>query len=493
MSGKQSNLHPTDLESTPKPDTKVVGEAVIKPPLIADTPPLLNAAAEAHESQPTSFGSNKPSTPSSDSLNEDQPDPEITLLFAEIHELNNKFWREYSSIGVAEGTSSEYEEPTVEPATEPEQPVQEEAETIQAAPTPVEADCDVGPMLREFVSPAGHVFRVREQDWTEATKHGLTNVPLCNEYGQYIEPDSNQPRTKTTLRLSYAQTYTQSLAKVLPLPVVGPPSEMPGGTGDHHAGTTSAPEMNVPEEQPPRALVPLTERGRAHLLEERHLDLATLDAFSHGLRESLQGVSVAPHGEAGDGEEAGPAGISFYGRAADEPGRGPSLWFAVPENGEPLPQHLVVAESFIDALSVWEMIPADAQPHMGLASIAGVISAATQDLLERSLVRMVELHQASTGITPILLDVTHADEITSPACTVWLSDLAKRAGAEYRREVPSYMVKDWNEELKLVKADAREAQETVAAAESDAARLLIAPDEPEKPVQGGQKVRPRGR
>ena len=106
----------------------------------------------------------------------------------------------------------------------PEQKAHNETSSAPTEPSaePAETAIESVEMLRVFVSPASSVFRVREADWIEANTCGSKNVPLCDLHGQYIEADPNQARTKTTMRMSYAHSYEQTLAEVLPVPQIEP-------------------------------------------------------------------------------------------------------------------------------------------------------------------------------------------------------------------------------------------------------------------------------
>ncbi len=252
--------------------------------------------------------------------------------------------------------------------------------------------------------------------------------------------------------------------------VVTPPPPLPAGRGGRSTVTTA-------KQNPTRALYPLGKSGRAYLSETRRIDPATLNAFAHALGENKHGSSVAPHNKAGDGEERGEHWTShFHGGQDDGPGRGRSLWIAVPENGT-TPRELMVAESFIDALSAWELAPDDVRTRSGVASTGGAISEAGKNKLLLALTRMKEQHKGLTTVR--LVDLTDVGERATAARTDFLRDLAERAGVEYRRITPSHEnTKDWNEELVATKAIAQAAQEAVKAAESRAA-YLPPPDEPE--------------
>ena len=72
-------------------------------------------------------------------------------------------------------------------------------------------------MLREFVSPAGDVFLVREEDWIGAVEQGLEDVPLCDDHGRYLEPVPTQTDGQTALLVSSGHEYQQSLVPAVVL------------------------------------------------------------------------------------------------------------------------------------------------------------------------------------------------------------------------------------------------------------------------------------
>ena len=215
-------MPPSEVETTQKPNPEAEVVACVTQPLDASKAPLAGAQAEAPRPRQMPSRGKEPSTRSNLPTTRDGPDPEIALLFAQIHQMRNAFWSSFGNFQGPEQPTRQRENVSVEAAPEPKPAVQDDAEVVPvevAVETP-EQSGDAALTLREFVSPAQSVFLVREDDWIEANTHGLTDVPLCDQHGQYIEATSDQPSTKTTLRVSSGRKYVQSLVSTVPMAVV---------------------------------------------------------------------------------------------------------------------------------------------------------------------------------------------------------------------------------------------------------------------------------
>ena len=266
------------------------------------------------------------------------------------------------------------------------------------------------------------------------------------------------------LHLTFGRTVA-AIRKAL----ASPPAAVPFSRG----GRTSAVSTTPRQQRPPRTLPPLDEQGRRYLTETRRLDPATVDTFAPFLAEN-QGAVAALHNEAHDAEEKGEGTTRFTGSAEDGPGRGRGLWLAVADQ-ERAPEQIIVADSFLDAMSAWESFAPELRSTVAVASTGGRPSAAGEDKLRRSLARMVEIHPE---IVPVLLDASDVGETDENRRAAWLQKLAEETGTVYRRLAPS-QGKDWNECLMATKR-AQEAART----DADVSAYLSAPDEPEEPSQG---------
>ncbi len=156
---------------------------------------------------------------------QEENDREIALLFSKIHAQQNAFWDAVHRVGTAGPKTRKHKNVIGEAAVKPPQKEGEEAVITPVGDTtkqPAEPATDGTSMVREFVSPARSVFRVREDDWIEASTQGFTDVSLCDAHGQHLEPDPDQPGTKTTLRVSSGQKYVQSLVPTVPVVIVTP-------------------------------------------------------------------------------------------------------------------------------------------------------------------------------------------------------------------------------------------------------------------------------
>ena len=311
---------------------------------------------------------------------------------------------------------------------------------------------------RILAGPAGQKVRVTRAasgDWVWADLHGAGGGNIYHACTQLL-----------------GLTHGQAMGR-LRKTVAAPPPALPSG----RSGSATA-------VRPPRILATLKESGRRYLIGDRHLDPASLDAFSHAMRQHSLGV-VYPHNRHGDGEERGPEWRSFYGSRDDGEGRGRSLWVAMPHGSRETPTHVIVAESGTDAISAWEMVPDDLKPTTAIISTAGVASEAGREKLERVLAQMVQHYGAGV---PILVDVSDVGERGTEARTAWLRGLADSMGLLYERVVPTQEgVKDWNEELGRVKA----AQRAQGAAALLPTMEADQPD-PEPPDEPKTGVRGRG-
>ena len=166
--------------------------------------------------------------------------------------------------------------------------------------------------------------------------------------------------------------------------------------------------------------------------------------------------------------------------------------FATPHASQEPPEHIVVAESGISALSAWELLPAAYQAGTGIVSTAGGISHAGREKLEAVLLKMVAHHGAGV---PILVDATDVGEKSTEARTAWLTALAERLGVQYQRAVPQTEgLTDWNEELQAGKANGWQPQEATQqpqdAAEAQPSTVeapeaaLDAPEDPQEVRRG---------
>ena len=99
-----------------------------------------------------------------------------------------------------------------------------------------------------------------------------------------------------------------------------PPSTLPLARGHTTIAATTSPVVEATP-RPPRRLGPLSEPATAYLTTKRGLDPSTLAAFRHRLRSNSHGHLVAPHNDAGDGEERGEGWRSFVGNREDGPDR----------------------------------------------------------------------------------------------------------------------------------------------------------------------------
>ena len=219
------------------------------------------------------------------------------------------------------------------------------------------------------------------------------------------------------------------------------------------AGTTPECERShsvavVPPASP--TLQPLGTRGRAYLTERRHLDARTVSTFASTLRENTRGSVRALHSrQYDDGEERGENWKSFVGSQADGEGRGRGLWVAFPARHC---SRLLVAESFVSALSAWELLPEDQRRITAVASTAGTISVAGAARLERVLTWLRnEQVQRGGKQTVWLLDASDQGEASTEARTTFLNAMAEQAGVGYWRYQPPGESQDWNDALAAAK------------------------------------------
>ena len=230
------------------------------------------------------------------------------------------------------------------------------------------------------------VSRARDGHWQwfDATGGGGTVVDVCIRL----------------LRLGWGHTMSK-LRRALTEPP--PPLPVAGRTiaGSRRSGPApGAPPLEnetahlseiAPTVEP--ELQPLGERGRAYLVQHRHLAPETVDASAHNLRQNRYGsVRALHHRQSGNGEERGENWKSFIGNQADGEGRGRSLWICFPTRGC---SRLIVAESFVSALSAWELLSVEERMVTGLVSTAGAISSAGAARLGRVLVGCASITLAS--------------------------------------------------------------------------------------------------
>ena len=224
----------------------------------------------------------------------------------------------------------------------------------------------------------------------------------------------------------YAALRRALMAPPAPVPVVYAAKT----TDNAAAGSTSRPAARV---------LPLDSEGAAYLMS-RHLSETTIEAFRHAL-STVQGRGVrARHNRVG-GEERGPDWRSFSGGAADDgPGRGRSLWLAAPKSNEP-PERIILAESFVDALSAWQMLPREQQASTALASTGGALCEGNLAKLSRLLARL-------PGVK--VLDCTDQGERTTAKRVEQIRGAVESAGCPYRRLEPPGQAKDWNDAVQAL-------------------------------------------
>ena len=198
-------------------------------------------------------------------------------------------------------------------------------------------------------------------------------------------------------------------------------------------------------------LQPLDERGRAYLVQHRHLAPETVDASAHNLRQNRYGsVRALHHRQSGDGEERGENWKSFIGNQADGEGRGRSLWICFPTRGC---SRLIVAESFVSALSAWELLSVEERMVTGLVSTTDAISSAGVARLGRLLVGMREHHAREQTGEPIwLYDASDQGEARTAVRTKLLAEIAEQAEINYWRYQPP--AQGWNDALAEAKNQA---------------------------------------
>ena len=251
-----------------------------------------------------------------------------------------------------------------------------------------------------------------------------------------------------------------------------PPAPLPVAAGPGRLVTPAAP--GSPPAQA-TAVHPLDERGRAYLVEQRHLDPATVDAFSDQLAENEHGSVRAFHNDHQDGEERGPGWKSFVGNQAQGEGRGRSIWRARPP-GCRAPTCILVAESFISALSAWESLSDDQRQRTMIVSTAGSFAAAGLARLEKL---VAWAHRQALGRKLWLLNASDQDEAQTDQRAAVLRDVAERMGISYHRYAPPEASQDWSDALARSKgypthAEAQEAQERAYA--TDMVRAYIHTD-----------------
>ena len=64
---------------------------------------------------------------------------------------------------------------------------------------------DGGLCLMEIVSESRRIYHVREDDWLVALESRATDVTRCDEFGRRFEPDPDQPRLRSKLRVSFVE------------------------------------------------------------------------------------------------------------------------------------------------------------------------------------------------------------------------------------------------------------------------------------------------
>ena len=214
--------------------------------------------------------------------------------------------------------------------------------------------------------------------------------------------------------------------------LIAPPASVPV----LHARTRSTATGSTPKPSTP--LGPLGAAATKYLTSERLLSEATIEAFRHALGER-GGAAVAAHNRQG-GEERGPDGWRSFGggNTDDGPARGRSAWIAAPAGGVQ-PTQIIVAESFIDSLSAWQMLPATERATTAVASTGGSLCAASISKLARALERI-------PGAT--VLDATDRGERTTEQRTAQLRLAVEATGGAYSRLEPPPGQKDWNDALR---------------------------------------------
>ena len=203
----------------------------------------------------------------------------------------------------------------------------------------------------------------------------------------------------------------------------------------------------------------MDEAGTAYLTGLCALDPATVTAFAHSLRSLPGGVVVGLHNDQGDGEQKGPhTPAQFYGSQDDGPGRGRSLYVAMPQPGR-TPEVLLVTDGFLDALSAWECMEAHLQPITGVASTGGSVTVAGDDKLRRMLPGMVRAHGQLSRPTlskPVLIDAGDASSQGAEPRAAWLQEATATVAKKYLRVAPPEG-ENWNEYLALHKRQDRRA------------------------------------